>query len=272
MKVSNTAELLDPKVFRFVGLIYSLPGCGKTTWLGTCPSTDLEVAACETGHGGGLLSIADKKVDFCIPETLDDLVTFCKTPIFKNKTIKGLDSITAMARTFIKDAALRIPRAKGESDKRKMGIPELDDYGSIGELTRKVIQLLITANPDKHVIVTALEKYDKPNENDPPGTESLIGPDLAGQLFLAAPAMFDFVLRMRTRSKLRDPKDAKSRYSERFFMTQQEQGVIAKCRAVHGKPLLDREEVFDQETGQGSFPYLLDKIVKGYEGLGEVRQ
>jgi hypothetical protein len=171
-----------------------------------------------------------------------------------------------MAKTFVKDAALAIPRKAGESPKRKLGIPELDDYGSIGEMTRKLINILCQANPTKHIIVTATEKYDRPNENDPPGTESLIGPDLAGQMFLGAPAMFDFVLRLRTRPKLRNPADAKTRYNERYFLTTQESGVIAKCRSnSRGSALLDREEIFDLTTGAGTFEYILNKILKGYE-------
>jgi len=247
-------------------LLYGLPGSGKTQWIGTCPPEETGIAACETGVGKGLLTIADLGFECCEPENLNELEKFCRGDVFPSKRILVLDSLSSMAKTFVKDAALAIPRKQGESPKRKLGIPELDDYGSIGEMTRKLINILCQANPTKHIIVTATEKYDRPNENDPPGTESLIGPDLAGQMFLGAPAMFDFVLRLRTRPKLRNPSDAKSRYNERYFLTTQESGVIAKCRSnSKGVPLLDREEIFDLTTGQGSFPYILDKILKGYE-------
>lgn len=266
IQVRNTKDYLSPETFRFVGLIYGLPGTGKTSWLGTIPPEDIGIAACETGLGNGLLSIADKGVDHIVVESLSDLEAFCKGQVFPKKKVLALDSISAMAKTFIKDAALKIPRAKGNSDKRQLGIPELDDYGSIAEMTRKAIVLLVNANPDKHVVCTATEKYDRPNENDAPGTESLIGPELAGQMFLGAPAMFDFVLRLRTRPKLRNPQDAKTRYSERYFLTQQESGVVAKSRSNAGnKSILDREEIFDIESGQGSFPYLIKKIVDGYK-------
>lgn len=125
---------------------------------------------------------------------------------------------------------------------------------------------MINCNPDKHVIVTAHERFDRPNDNDAPGTESFVGPELSGQMFLAAPSLFDFVLRLRTRSLLRNPADAKSRYAQRFFQTNQVPGVIAKCRAMVGKKaLLDQEEVFDLDTGAGGFPFLLNKIVAGYQ-------
>ena len=170
-----------------------------------------------------------------------------------------------MAKSLIKDAAIKLPRKFGDSEKRKMGIPELDDYGSIAEMIRRIINFLIDGNPTKNIIVTATERYDRPNESDAPGTESLIGPDLAGQMFLGAPAMFDFVLRLRTRPKLRNPQDAKSRYSERYFVTGAESGVIAKCRSnAKGVALLEREEVFDITSGQGSFDYLKAKILAGY--------
>lgn len=263
--IRNTKEYIDPEKFRMVILLYGLPGTGKTSWVGTLPPGETGIAACETGVGKGLLSIAEKGFECIEPESLLDLEKFAKGEVFPNKRVLVLDSLSAMAKTFIKDAALKIPRKMGDSDKRKLGIPELDDYGSMGEMTRRLLNMLCGANPTKHIVVTATEKYDRPNENDPPGTESLIGPDLAGQMFLGAPAMFDFVLRIRTRPKLRNLGDPKSKYGERYFLTQQESGTIAKCRSnSKGVPLLDREEIFDINTGQGGFPYLLDKILKGY--------
>jgi len=262
--VKNTRQLVDPKQFRFVGLVYSLPGTGKTTWVGTCPPDDTGIAACDLGTGSGLLPITEKSFDYIEPESLSDLEKFAKGEVFPNKKILVLDNLSTMARTLIKDAALAIPTSSGAS--RKFGVPELRDYMVMAEMIRRVLIVLIQANPTKHILVMAHEKYDRPNETDAPGTESLIGPELSGQLFTAAPSMFDFVLRLRTRSLLRNPADAKSRYSQRYFQTNQEQGVIAKCRAtVNKKPLLDREEIFDLDSGAGSFPSLLDKIIKGYQ-------
>jgi hypothetical protein len=265
LKIRNTREFIVPETFRMNVLLYSLPGSGKTTWIGTCPPEETGVAACETGTGKGLLSIADKGFDCVEPSDINELEKFCRGEIFKDKKILVLDSLSAMYKTFIKDAALKMPRQMGETDKRKAGIPELVDFGVMAELTRRLLNILMNSNPDKHIIVTATEKYDRPNENDAPGTESLIGPDLAGQMFLGSAAMFDFVFRLRTRPKLRDPKDPKSRYGERYFITQQESGTIAKCRSnSRGIPLLEREEIFDQQTGQGGFLDLLSKILRGY--------
>ena len=233
--------------------------------MGTCPPEQTGIAACETGVGKGLLSIADKGFDCVEPDTLLELEKFAKGEVFPKKKILVLDSLSAMYRTLIKDAALGITRRGGDSDKRKLGVPELDDYGTMGEFCRKLLTVLINANPDKHIIVTALEKYDRPNENDAPGTESLIGPDLPGQMFLGAPALFDFVLRLRTRPKLKNPADPKTRYQERYFITQSASGMITKSRAnSSGVPLLDQEEIFDPQTGAGTFPYLINKIMKGY--------
>lgn len=263
MKVLNTRQLVDPKQFRFVGLVYSLAGTGKTTWVGTCPPAETGIAACDLGTGSGLLPIAEHGFDYCEPENLVDLEKFAKGEVFPDKKILVLDNLSTMARTIVKEAALSIPRS-GDAV-RKFGVPDMKDYGAIAEIIRRVLVVLIDGNPDKHIIVTAHEKYDRPNENDPPGTESLIGPELAGQMFLAAPSMFDFVLRLRTRSLLRNPADAKSRYSQRYFQTNQQAGIIAKCRAQRAKKaLLDQEEVFDLDTGAGGFPALLQKIVAGY--------
>jgi hypothetical protein len=249
-----------------MGLIYSPAGFGKTTWVGTCDPAKTGIAACDTGHGNGLLSIAEKQFDHIIVEDMNDLAAFCSGKIFPNKEILVLDNLTTLARGVIKEAALKIPRRGGESDKRKIGIPELDDYGSIAEMTRKTLLMLDNCNKDKHIIVTAHEKWDRPSENDPPGTESTFGPELSGQMFNAAPAMFDFVFRLRSRAKLANPADAKSRYSERYIITQHQSGMITKCRAnKNGKPLLPAEVVFNIETGEGSFPWILDKLTSGYK-------
>lgn len=231
--------------------------------MGTCPPEDTGIAACDLGTGSGLLPISEKPFDYIEPESLGDLEKFAKGEIFPDKKILVLDNLSTMARTLVKDAALSIPI--NGSATRKYGVPDLKDYSTMAEMVRRILIVLINANPTKHIIVTAHEKYDRPNENDAPGTESLVGPELSGQLFTAAPSMFDFVLRLRTRSLLRNPSDAKSRYAQRFFQTNQEPGIIAKCRAtVNKKALLDREEVFDLDSGAGSFPVLLNKIVAGY--------
>lgn len=243
-------------------LIYGAPGVGKTEWLSTVP--DIGIAACENGQGSGLLTAASKDIEFVEPENLAELEAFCKGEVFSQKTATGLDSLSDMARTLVKDAVLKIPRVRGDSDKRRRGVMELDDYQIAAEITRKVLRLLIAQN--KHVIVTATEKYQLPDAESGIG-EAITGPDLPGQMFLGSPAMFDTVLRLRTRQKLRDPKDAKSRYVERYFLTQPDgQGTLAKCRnSVNGKALLDKEEVFDPATGRGTFPALLEKILKGYQ-------
>lgn len=262
LQIKSTKDLIKPENIRIKVLLYGLPGVGKTEWLSTVP--DIGVAACETGQGNGLLTIASKDIEFVTPENLVELEQFCKGVVFKDKAALGLDSLSEMSRTFIKDAALAIPRTRGESPKRNKGVPELDDYGVMAELTRKLLRIILAQ--DKHIIVTATEKYSGPDPETGQG-ETLIGPELPGQMFTGSTAMFDMVLRLRTRQKLRDPKDAKSRYIERYFITQPDgQGTIAKCRnSVNGKALLDKEEIFDPATGQGTFPYLLDKILKGYE-------
>jgi hypothetical protein len=126
MDIKNSKQLLDPKNFKIKMLIYSLPGLGKTQFLGTANDiapNALGVGACEWGHGKGLLTIADKGIDYVEPENMRDLEAFCKGQIFKDKQVLGLDSLSAMAKTFVKDYALTIPRSRGDSPKRSLGIP-----------------------------------------------------------------------------------------------------------------------------------------------------
>jgi hypothetical protein len=266
LQVKNSRDLIDPKNFKVKMLVYGLPGLGKTMFLSTAQQVgSLGIAACETGHGKGLLTIADAGIDYVEPVSYADFEGLCSGKVFSDKLVLCLDSLSSMTKTFIKDYALSIPRSgRGDSPKRMQGIPELDDYGTMGELTRRLTAKLLER--DQHIIVTATERIDKPDPTDGPEASFMIGPDLPGQMFLGSTAMFDFVLRLRGRPKLANEKDPKSRYTERYFITQPDgMGTIAKCRSNHlGVPLLDREEVFNLKTGQGTFPYLLKKIVDGY--------
>jgi hypothetical protein len=259
LTVKNTRELLTTEGLKLKILIYGLPGMGKTSWLSSVPN--IGIVACETGAGRGLLTLAGLGIDYCEPTSLADCDAIAAGTIFKDKDAIALDSLSEMNRTFIKDAALAIPRGKGNTDKRARGIPELDDYGVMAEITRKFLTRLLSQ--DKHVIVTATEKYDKAREDDPPGTESLIGPDLPGQMFLGSTAMFDLVLRMRARQVLRDPRDPKSRVLERFFVTEKDStGSVVKSRlnVKPGTPILSPEEPINFDTGAGTFPYILQKV------------
>jgi hypothetical protein len=181
--------------------------------------------------------------------------------IFKDKDTIVFDSLSYFAKTYIKKKALAMPRKYGDSPKRKAGVPELDDYGVIGELTREYVDKLVKL--PKHIIVLATEKISGGHEDNP---EITIGPDLAGSMFAGSTAMFDFVLRLRTRPKLKDSKDAKSRYTERYFITDSDgKGTIAKCRPTDAtRPLFAQEEIFDLETGAGSFSALMAKILGAY--------
>jgi hypothetical protein len=258
--IKNSKDLLKPEDFRLKILIFGDSGLGKTEFASTAPNPG--VVAIETGHGQGLLTVAEKGLDYVTPTNYSELEEGL-LKCFEDKETIILDSLTAATKTHIKNRALAIPRSKGESDKRKIGIPELDDYGSMGELTRALLSKLL-ARP-KHVIVTALSKYKQPDPESGRG-DWQTGPDLPGEMFLAAPGMFDIVLRIMSRRKLRDPKDAKSAYVERYFLTDSDgQGGLAKSRLKRqGKALLAKEEIFDLENGSGSFPKLLEKVLQGY--------
>lgn len=265
MQENNTRQLIDPKNFKFKVLIYGLTGMGKTDW--SCdPALNPGVCAGETGVGNGLLTVAERGLTYVVPTSLADFEAVCSGSFFKDKSTITVDGGSEFVRTFIKDYALTLPnpRAGGEQARRSAGVPIGNDYQTMAEIMRRNLRKLLTI--DKHIIVTALERYDKPGENDPPGTPTLIGPDLPGQLFLACTAMFDFVFRLRVRRMLRDPKDPKSRYLQRYLVTESNGETIAKCRStLSNKPLLDEEEVIDKESGRGSPSWLIEKIKSQYE-------
>lgn len=257
----RTKELLAPGSLRLKILLAALPGTGKTKWVGTVPNVG--VAACETGHGKGLATIGEEDVKAVTPDNYKELEAFCSGDVFKECDALAIDSLSAMTKTFIKDYALSFPRKSGQTLKRAAGVPEQDDYGVMSELTRRLLAKIIAI--PKHIIVTTTLKLPQ-DANPDEGREALPAmPDLPGQLALAAAAMFDTVFIMRTRPVLRDPRDAKSRYTQRYLMTQQSDKWLAKSRLnVAGAPILEEEEVFDLQTGAGSFPALLAKIQSAY--------
>lgn len=263
LKLQNTRELVAPEKLRLKILIYGFPGAGKTSFLATAnASQKLVVGCCETGHGKGLLSVAHAGFDFTELGSYNDFEEFVSTP-FKEYEARGLDSLSWANKTFIKDKALSLPRAKGESQKRTLGVPELDDYGTMAELGRKLVQKMI--DQPQHIIVTSTLRIDKPDADN--GGETLVGPDLPGQMFLGSTAMFDIVLCLRTRSVLRDPRDAKSRFTERYFVTENTGGILAKNRlsvSDKGLSFLPPEVIFDKEKGTGTFDWILNQAKSEY--------
>ena len=257
----NSRDLINPETYKLKLLLYALPGTGKTEWVGTAPNVG--IAACETGHGKGLLTIAGKGVRYCEPANIQEFTAFCQGEVFKDADTLVIDSLSDMAKTFIKDHALSFVRKTGNTMKRASGVPEMDDYGVMGEITRRLVRRFLDI--DKHIIVTATLRLPRDADPDEGKDAQPGGPDLPGQLFLGSTAMFDLVFLMRTRNVLRDPKDAKSLYIQRYLITQPTGAFIAKTRnTINGKSILDAEEIVDLESGKGTFPYILDKIRKAY--------
>jgi hypothetical protein len=263
LQINNTKNLISPKDFKLKVLVFGLPGGGKTTFMSTFPN--LGAGVCETGQGSGLLSVASKNLDYVKLSSYDDFDAFCSGAIFKDKESVSLDSLSEMVKTFIKEKALSIPRKRGESQKRALGVPEQDDYGTMGELTRKLLRKLLDQN--KHVVVTAGFRVDRPDPESGQG-ETLMGPDLPGQMFLGSTAMFDVVLCLRTRSMLANPKDAKSRYMERYFLTEANgSGIIAKNRlsTEFNKSFLPSEMVFNPQINTGTFEDIYGRVMTEYK-------
>jgi hypothetical protein len=259
IEIKNTRDLIQPDSMKLKVLLIGRSRVGKTTWAGSAPNPG--IAACETGHGGGTLSLHKQGIDYFEPKSLEDLDALASGHVFRDKETIVLDSLSAMARTIIKDFAIKIPRRGASSPKREQGVPELDDYGVIAEITRRVLDALIGL--PKHVVVTALEKTEK-DEN---GSAIACGPDLPGQMFLAAPAMFDVCLYLKTRKAFRVANDPRSQYTQHYLMTKNDGFHVGGNRNnIDGKEILLPEEVFDNITGQGSFPYIYKKITDAYAG------
>ena len=272
LEVKRVSELVDPAKLKLKILIYAPTGAGKTVWAGTAPTPLF--AACETGHGRGTLSLAKiaktlpGDIMYVAPDTRAELqqITSPDYPGLAGRETLVLDSLSAMNQHILKAHALSFPRAKGDTPKRAAGVPELDDYGVMGELVR---QLLVRADRlPCHLVVTAGLRVDKPDP-ETPGDILRIGPDLPGQMFLGAPAMFDLVLALKVRVAFKDPKKPETRFHQRYLLTEQDGVNVAKSRVfMGGKALnvLNREEIVDLETGAGTFPDILKRVQAAYAG------
>jgi hypothetical protein len=260
LKIQNTASLTTNGSFRFKGLIYGPAGMGKSLFCSTAPNPI--VLACETGHGGGLLSVSGAGIDYIVPETYSDMELFCSGHGLEKYDTLVIDGFSYAADTIIKNHALTVPRRGGESAKRAMGVMELDDYGTLAELTRKLLARLL--QNDKNILVTCLmDFYQPPQGGQDPKPEKIGGPDMSGSMRLGSSAMFDIVLKLHTRPALRNPKDPSSRYYQRYFLCDTDGKYLAKSRLRNGnKSLFPTEVPFDLETGEGSFQYFYDLATK----------
>ncbi len=216
-----------------------------------------------------MIGLAGEELDYVEINTFEDFDSFCSGSVYKEKSAYGLDSLSDIVKRHVKTKALSFPRTKGESLKRNAGVPEIDDYGVMAELTRKLLAKLI--DTDKHIVVTSGLRIDKPDPDNGQG-EMLIGPDLAGQMFLGSTAMFDLVLCARTRPVLDVPNVAKSRRTEYYYITNSPgNGIIAKNRlgVKGGKSFLPPEVVINidkehPEKETGTFPWLLKTAEDAY--------
>lgn len=216
--------------------------------------------------GNGLLTLAHQPgIVAATPTSFIDFRALCYNTFepFRDKQSIALDSLSYMTKSFIKDHVLmNFPsRNNKEALRRQAGVPTGFDYSDIADVTRTLLDKLL--HQDKHVIVTALEKVEK----DDAGNPATIGPDLPGQLFLGAPALFDTVLYLKVRKVLPDPRNPKSAYLQRYFITGNDGLHVGKDRnSKGGKSFLEAEEVFNPETGQGTFTALYSKILAGHKG------
>lgn len=268
--IRNTKELVSPENLKLKMLLYSPSGYGKTEFTAGAPNPIH--AGCEPGEGGGLLTIASKGLPYVVPETYAELERFCSGNIEGQKAFDTyvLDGMSYATDTIIKDYALTVQRKQGDTGKRAMGVPELDDYGTMAELERRLLAKLLMQ--PKHIIVTCLQDYYQPFQaasgSQSARQERIGGPDLPGMMRLGSAAMFDIVMRLEVRSVLTNRQDANSRVLQRFWTTEGSDKYLAKSRLRNGfKNAFPSEVEFNLETKVGSFDWFFQKALEGLEGV-----
>jgi hypothetical protein len=202
------------------------------------------------------------------PASFTELEQFCSGvgyDLSKYDTVV-LDGFSYLTDGLIKDQVLSInTRSQGNTGKRSAGVLELDDYGILSEYERRLLARILQL--DKHVIVSCLQDMYQPFSASPPRPEKMGGPDLPGSMRSGSAAMFDVVMKLNTRKALRDPKDAKSAYLERYWLTESDGQYICKSRLRNGtKPIFPTEVPFDVDRNIGTFGYFLETALKAYNG------
>ena len=82
MQIKNSKELIQPDKLRLKILVYGNPGTGKSLFASTAP--DPGFLACETGAGSGILTVAEKGIDYVEPTSFNDIDEFCSGKVFAN--------------------------------------------------------------------------------------------------------------------------------------------------------------------------------------------
>jgi hypothetical protein len=201
--IRNTRDVINEHT-KICMLMFAPPKFGKTTagesldrmtkkFFGK-PSLFIAV---EPGEGGGTMSIADKDVDYIVPQNFNDFGKILSA-LHSDTTYGGviLDSASEYVNRYLKPYSLAMPNVKEKSVQRDAGVPGRSDYQTMGEQARIHFNQLIalTTHADlnirKHLLVTALEreKYDADGK-----VLVAIQPDLPGAMAGAATAMFQTV-------------------------------------------------------------------------------
>lgn len=278
LTIRNTSDLVDFSKFRAKLLAIGPPGIGKTTLVGTIAEVvgakNVGVVSAEPGDDGGLKSIARQGVDYVVPVSYFEALEVTKGSIFKDKQAIIVDGVDVLISHHTRKYAVGMTNKHGGdtgSPRRAAGVPDKSDYQTIGVAGRDLLRAYL--DMDKHILMTANMRADRPGDDDAPGTILTYGPDIPGQLYRGIVAMVDISLFVMGRSILRDPKDPKSRFSQRYLITEPGNGTyLAKSRLSLGDKrltnVLPNELPFDLETGEGTMPDLFERVRKAYQQEG----
>ncbi len=232
--VRNTANLITPDT-KICVLVYAPGKFGKTTLGATLDKLTREVlgkpsifVAVEAADGGGTMSIQDFGVDFVQPTSLSELRAVAAG--LETDTKYGgviLDNSTEVVKQFVQPYALKFA-SKMKDPRREAGVPARDDYQTMGEEMRKLLNRFVrlSAHPDlrirKHLVVTALlkEKLDEDGK-----VVIRIQPDLPGAMADAATAMFQTVATIKIREKIVRGADNKPMRTYERVLTTEGTGV-----------------------------------------------
>lgn len=212
LEVRNTKNLIGPAT-RLCALVYAPAKYGKTEFAAGLDALTQKyrgkptlIIACEVAEGGGTMSVADRGIDYVMPQSYQDMESLIAT-LQTDTTYGGiiLDNVTDYALRIVKPYALKFPSKERDSGTRATGVPMRGDYQVMGEAARQQLNKLVNLTNDntperyrKDLIVTALER----EQSDEGGILQAIKPALPGALSDVASAMFQSVVSIKIKPKI----------------------------------------------------------------------
>lgn len=200
LTINHTGNIINPDT-RLCAMVYGHPKTGKTHMASGLDKFCQEeynkralIIPFESAHGGGVSTVRKYNIPWVQPANIKETEGLLRA--LQTDTTYGaviIDNLTDLVKNVVQPYAMQFPSRENVAT-RVAGVPERSDYQTIGESTRRILNLCIALTKGdpktrKHLVVNCLREEHRDNNN----TLDWIGPDLPGALSKSGPAMFELL-------------------------------------------------------------------------------